>query len=237
MHVGTRIIYPDEVGLWDVDLLQISVYHGMKDNFEVMKNCVRRCREKGIRYVIHPIQYSLIDKEMFRSLKEMAEWSDFTLILHDEKTHDWKRITGEHGTHFKKLVYELQSVTPVSFENATDTRDVVWFWDNYADSITLDIGHVELSGIDSIEFVKSLDKEVIDKIQYVHLHRNNGWRNVLTDHWYITPDCKEVKALKELLRIKHDIGIILEINETDKVGENLELLKTLRDKLGVDAGR
>jgi len=36
MNIGTRIIYPDEVGLWDVDLLQISVYHGLKDNVEVM---------------------------------------------------------------------------------------------------------------------------------------------------------------------------------------------------------
>ncbi len=167
----------------------------------------------------------------------MAEWSDLALILHDEKERDWQGITGEHGTNFRILVSELQSVTPVSFENATDTRDVVWFWNNYAESITIDIGHVESARIDSIEFLQSLDKKIIDKIQYVPLHRNNGWRNGLTDHWYIIPDCKEMNALRELLRIKQDIGIILEVNETDKIGKNLELLKTLRDKLGVDAGR
>jgi hypothetical protein len=228
MNIGTRIIYPDEVGLWDVDLLQISVYHGMKDNVEVMKKCVGRCREKGIRYVIHPIQYSLPNGEMFIDLQEMAEWSDLALILHDEKGPDWQRIRGEHRTNFKRLVSELQSVTPISFENATDTKDVVWFWNNYAESITLDIGHVELAGIDSIEFIKSLDKAIIEKIQYVHLHRNNGWRNGLTDHWYITPDCQEMKALRELLRIKQDICIILEVNETEKIGENLEILKALR---------
>jgi hypothetical protein len=230
MLIGTRIIFPDEVELWDVDLLQISVYHGMKDNIEVMKKCVCRCREKGIRYVVHPIQYSVLDNAIFTTLQEMAEWSDLALILHDEKKRDRQRITGEHGTNFRKLVSELQSVVPVSFENATDTRDVVWFWNNYAESITLDIGHVESAGMDSIDFVKSLGKEVIDKIQFVHLHRNNGWRNGLTDHWYITPDCKEMKALKELLGIKRDISIILEVNETHKIGENLEFLKTVKNE-------
>jgi hypothetical protein len=110
MNIGTRIIYPDEVGLWDVDLLQISVYHGLKDNVEVMKKCIGRCREKGIRYVIYPIQYSLLNGEMFIDLQEMAEWSDLALIRHDEKKRDWQRITGEHGTNFRRLVSELQSV-------------------------------------------------------------------------------------------------------------------------------
>jgi sugar phosphate isomerase/epimerase len=127
----------------------------------------------------------------------------------------------------------LQSVTPVSFENATDTRDVIWFWNNYADSITLDIGHVEVAGMDSVQFVNFLDTSLIDKIQYVHLHRNNGWRNGLTDHWYITPDCKEVKALKELLRRKQDVGIILEINETEKTEESLRILRQIRSVLAI----
>ncbi len=221
MYIGTRITYPDEAGLWDVDLLQISVYYGMKDNLKVMKDCVRKCREKGIRYVIHPVLYSIMDKETFTFLKEMAEWSDLALILHDEKASGWRRLTGEHKTTFKALLNELQSITTVSFENATDTKDVIWFWDNYADSITLDIGHVELAGIDSVQFVKSLGRGIIEKISYVHMHRNDGWRNGLTDHWYLLPDCRELSALIELLRLKYDVGVILEINETDKIGENL----------------
>jgi hypothetical protein len=233
MHIGTRITFPEEAGRWDVDLLQISVYHGMKDNLTLMEKCVTKCREEGIRYVIHPVLYSIMDKEMFRSLKMMAEWADLALILHDEKTIDWQRITGTHKITFKALLGELQSVTPVSFENATDTKDVVWFWNTYADSITLDIGHVELAGMNSVEFVNSLAGEIIEKIQYVHIHRNNGWRNGLTDHWYLLPGCREVKALEALLRRKQDIGVFLEVNETEKIEESLMILRTLRDEIGI----
>jgi len=233
MHIGTRITSPEEVGLWDVDLFQISVYHGMKENLTLMEKCVSKCREEGIRYVIHPVLYSIMDREMFRSLKMMAEWADLALILHDEKTIDWKRLTGAHKITFKALLGELQSVAPVSFENATDTRDVIWFWNTYADSITLDIGHVELAGMNSVEFVNSLDREIIGKIQYVHIHRNNGWRKGLTDHWYLLPGCREVKALEALLRRKHDIGVFLEVNETEKIEESLMILRTLRDETGI----
>ncbi|HMK50512.1 MAG TPA: hypothetical protein VK435_10705 [Thermodesulfovibrionales bacterium] len=160
----------------------------------------------------------------------MAEWTDLALILHDEKTPDYRRITGEHEPTFRMLLRELQSLAPVSFENAVDTKDVLWFWKKYADSITLDIGHVELAGMDSVEFVRSLDAEIIDKIQYVHLHRNNGWRNGLTDHWYITADCREVEALKELLRRKKDIAVILEVIEKEMIQDNLNLLKVIREE-------
>jgi len=225
MNIGTRIHSPQEVNHWDTDILQISVYQGNVDNINQLKKCAEACREQGRRYVVHPVFYSILNREMFRDLKIMSEWADLALILHDEKTHDWKRLAGEHEITFKELVKELQSVTPVSFENATDTGDVIWFWNNYADSITLDLGHVEVAGMDSVQFVNSLDIALIDKLQYVHLHRNNGWRNGLTDHWYITPDCKEVKALKELLRRKQDVGIILEINETEKTEESLRILR------------
>jgi len=233
MHIGTRITFPEEAGLWNVDLFQISVYHGMKDNHALMEKCVTQCREEGIRYVIHPVLYSIMDREMFRSLKMMAEWADLALILHDEKTIDWQRITGAHKITFKALLGELQSVVPVSFENATDTRDVIWFWNTYADSITLDIGHVELAGMNSVEFVNSLDREIIKKIQYVHIHRNNGWRKGLTDHWYLLPGCREVRALEALLRRKHDIGVFLEVNETEKIEESLMILRNLRDEIGI----
>lgn len=233
MHIGTRITSPEEVGLWDVDLFQISVYHGMKDNLVLMEKCAGKCREEGMRYVIHPVLYSIMDREMFRSIKIMAEWADLALILHDEKTLDWQRITGEHKITFKSLLGELQSIAPVSFENATDTRDVIWFWNTYADSITLDIGHVELAGMNSVEFINSLDQKIIEKIQYVHIHRNNGWRKGLTDHWYLLPGCREIKALEALLRRKHDIGVFLEVNETEKIEESLMILRALRDEIGI----
>jgi hypothetical protein len=230
MRIGTRIHSPQGVTRWDTDILQISVYYGRGDNINQIKECAAFCREKKRRYVIHPVFYSILNETMFKDLKVMAEWTDLALILHDEKTSDYGRITGEHETTFRMLLRELQSLATVSFENAVDTKDVLWFWNTYADSITLDIGHIELAGMDSVEFVKSLDTEVIDKIQYVHLHRNNGWRNGLTDHWYITADCREVKALKELLGRKQDIGVILEVIEREMIQDNLDLLNAIREE-------
>lgn len=233
MRVGTRIVYPDEAGRWDAEILQISVYRGKKNNLNIMKNCVSMCRELGIRYVTHPIEYSILDRENFSEIKLMAENTDLALILHDEKNPDRSRLTGNYGQIFSKLIEELISITCVSFENATDTGDVLWFWENYADSVTLDIGHIESSGINSVEFIKSLDNTVIKKIQYVHIHRNNGLHEGITDHWPLHPNCRELKALRELLLKKSDIGVILEINDPNMIEDNLQLLKTLKDELGI----
>ena len=42
--------------------------------------------------------------------------------------------------------------------------------------------------------------------------------------------CKEMQALRELLKRKSDISVILELNEVDQIGESLELLAEIRDK-------
>ena len=232
MIIGSRILYPEEVGLWDVELLQISVYRGMKDNLNLMRDCAQRCKEVGIRYVVHPVEYSPLREEVFKDIREMAEWSDLALILHDVRTPDGERLNGEYDIRFRSALEELVSITNVSFENATDTGDVRWFWSTYADSITLDIGHVESSGLDSVDFVRSLDDDSIKKIQFVHMHRNNGLHGGITDHWPLTPDCREIRAFKELIRKKPDVSVILEINETDMIGASLRLLSALRDELG-----
>ena len=232
MIIGSRILYPEEVGLWDAEFLQISVYRGMKDNLNLMRDCAQRCKEVGIRYVVHPVEYSPLREEVFKDIREMAEWSDLALILHDVKTPDGERLNGEYDIRFRSALEELVSITNVSFENATDTGDVRWFWSTYADSITLDIGHVESSGLDSVDFVRSLDDDSIKKIQFVHMHRNNGLHGGITDHWPLTPDCREIRAFKELIRKKPDVSVILEINETDMIGASLRLLSALRDELG-----
>jgi hypothetical protein len=228
MTIGIRIIYQEEIGVWNAELLQISVYCGMKDNIEIMKDCVYKCRDMGIRYVIHPVSYSLLQKGLFKELLKIAEFSDVALILHDERTPASERLMGRYETQFRSALKELKSITHISFENATNTRDVQWFWENYAESITLDIGHVESAGLDSIEFVKSLNKECIHKIQFVHIHRNNIMRGGITDHWPLTPDCRELRALKELIKIKPEVGVILEINENNMIGDNIRLLNELR---------
>lgn len=184
-----------------------------------------------MRYVLHPVKYSLLQDDMMKDIMTMAGSADLALILHDERGPDGERLGGEYEIRFRDALEELRSISPVSIENATDTGDIHWFWDNFADSITLDIGHVEVSGIDSVDFVTSLDEENINKIQFVHMHRNNGMHGGITDHWPLNRDCREIRALEELLRIKPDVSVILEINEIEEINKSLDILKGLRNRV------
>ena len=231
MRIGSRIVHPDEVGLWQADILQISVYRGAKDNLDLMRRCAARCRDAKIPSVIHPVNYSLFDQETLQDLQEMAELADLGLILHDERTAGGLRIEGEAETLFRETLGILAAKSPISFENSTDTGDVRWFWERYADSVTIDLGHVEAWGLDSLSFVRGLDDETLRKIRFVHIHRNNGRHGGITDHWPLTRDCREVLALREFLLRKKDADLLLEINETDRIKESLEILRNIRDEL------
>jgi hypothetical protein len=231
MKIGTRIVYPEEVRRWKAEVLQISVYRWKMNALTLMKSCAQRCREEGVCFVVHPVGYFLMKENMLNDLRDMAECADLALIVHDEKAPDEGRIEGDHESLYRKVLDELKGIAHISIENATDTRDVKWFWDRYAESITLDIGHVESSGLDSVEFVRSLNKEVISKIEFVHMHRNNGLHGGITDHWPLHPDCREYSALKELIKIKPDVSVILEINEVDEIEQSLNLLAVLRDEV------
>jgi hypothetical protein len=227
------MVFPEEVGQWDAELLQISVYRNMDNNLNIMMDSVRACKDADKHYVIHPVGYSVLDKSDFSTLAIIAEQADLALILHDERAPDGERLNGRHEALFRKALGELRSVTHVSFENAVNTRDVQWFWDNYADSVTVDIGHIEVTGLNSIEFIQSLDKETVNKIEFAHIHRNNGLHGGITDHWPLQRDCKELKALGELARLQSDISVLLELNETDEIGESLNILREFRDRLQI----
>jgi sugar phosphate isomerase/epimerase len=231
MLIGTRMVFPEEVGQYDADFLQISVYRNMDNNLKIMRDSVNACRNAGKHYVIHPVGYSVLNKSDFSTLAIIAELADLALILHDERAPDGVRIIGRHETLFRNAIEELGTITHLSFENAVNTRDVRWFWDKYADSVTVDIGHIEVAGLDSVEFIKSLDNATINKIEYTHMHRNNGLHGGITDHWPLRRDCTELKALKELAGRKSDINVLLELNETDEIGESLNILKEFRDLL------
>jgi hypothetical protein len=227
MKAGTRILYHEEVEWWNADILQISVYNGMDRNLEIMRRSAQKCRESGSRFVIHPVGYSLLNGEAIDDLQEMAEMTDIALILHDERSVEGGRLSGQYVKRFRDVLDGLKAVSDISFENAVNTADVKWFWNNFAESVTLDVGHVESAGLDSVKYVRSLDHDIIDKLQFVHMHRNNGPRGGLTDHWPLTPDCRELTALNELLKMKSDISVILEINELEMIGESLKLLRAL----------
>jgi sugar phosphate isomerase/epimerase len=225
MKTGYRVVSTREVGLHNADLVQISAYGVGANDIELVRRCADACKKKGIPYVVHPVGCPLLGHGMFEGLLEMAKLSDLALILHDERTPGDRRLHGEYSGQFRRASDELGRHAALSFENAHNTGDAPWFWRNYADSVTLDIGHVEAAGFDSVEYVKSLDKECIDKIHYIHMHHNGKWRSGLTDHWPLEEGCREIEALKALLKRRRDLSVILEINETWETEKSLGLLR------------
>ena len=122
---------------------------------------------------------------------------------------------------------ELSKLCPVSIENSGNNPDIKWFWREHARSITLDIGHLEVAGIDSVQFVRTLEPDLLEALDFVHMHRVNGVRGGIRDHWGLTTDCRELQALKELLARKKGLKVILEIIEAGDVERSLDLLRSL----------
>jgi sugar phosphate isomerase/epimerase len=230
MRIGSRITKPEEVWKWDMEIAQISVYRGNRNNIERVEECSVECRKRGLPYVVHPVGYGVLDEKVLSELFLFADLSEEALILHDEKGSDGRRIAGPEAKHFSEVISELSARTHISFENAVDNLDIIWFWHFAPGSITLDIGHIEAAGLDSVEFIRNLDGKLVEEIRYVHIHRKGVFRNGLTDHWFLTPACRELVALEEVVGRKRDIAIILEINEVEMISKNLVLLKNTRDK-------
>jgi len=222
------------VGLYPVGLIQISHYRGSNQGIDKMIRAVHACRSHGIRYVIHPLGYVLSDtRDTYRSetmdvMKKIAEYVDLALIIHDETTPWGARLEDVYERAFCDALEELSSLCTVSIENAGNTHDIRWFWKLFASSVTIDIGHLEAAGIDSVRFINELETDITNRIHYVHLHRYNGlhWSG-LRDHRSLLKDCKELKALKVLLERKNDVGVILEINDMENLGDSLALLEKL----------
>jgi sugar phosphate isomerase/epimerase len=234
MVYGYRVVREEEISLYTVGLIQISVYRGMRERIDHMLKAVSACRSLNIRYVVHPIGYFLSEtrndkrEKTLEAMRTIAEHVDLALIIHDETTAWGTRLEGIYEEAFKEALHELSEICPVSIENANNTHDIAWFWKRFPTSVTLDIGHVEAAGIDSVRFVKGLEADIIDRLSFVHLHRHNGPHNGgLRDHWGLLEGCKELRALGYLLERKKDIGVILEINDIENLGESLILLKKL----------
>lgn len=234
MIYGYRVVGEKEVGIYPAGLIQISVYRGFRKGIDHMLKAASACCSLNLRYVIHPVGYFLSETRNDHRVKTMevmrkiARNVDLALIIHDETTPWGTRLEGIYEQAYRKALSELSEICPVSIENANNTHDIEWFWRRFATSVTLDIGHVETTGIDSVRFVRELETDIIDKLSFVHLHRYNGPHDDgLRDHWGLLEGCRELRALEYLLERKRDIGVILEITDMENLGESLKLLERL----------
>jgi sugar phosphate isomerase/epimerase len=231
-----RVTQPHEIGLFSADFLQVSVFRRWPNALETMLKTVDACRSANIRYVIHPVEYSLCElrpehrRIIMDDLHVMALHTDLALIIHDESTQAGKRLTNEAADAYRQGLAELSRLCVVSIENAGANKDVKWFWREYAESITLDIGHLEIAGIDSVDFVATLEPDLLEAIDFVHLHRVNGLRGGIRDHWGLTEGCRELRALEELLARKKGLRVILEIIEAEDLEKSLNLLRSLSSR-------
>jgi hypothetical protein len=228
-----RVTEPYEIDRFPADFLQVSVFRRRPNAMDAMLKTVDACRSRNIRYVIHPVEYGLSElrperrKVMMDDLRTMAGHADLALIVHDEGLKGGKRLADEAAEAYREALFDLSKLCRISIENATNSLDIKWFWRKYAASITLDMGHLEVAGIDSLEFVKDLEPDLIDLIEFVHMHRVNGVRGGIRDHWGLTEDCRELRALKHLLGRKQGLKVILEVIEAEDVEKSLALIQNL----------
>ncbi len=148
-------------------------------------------------------------------------------------TADRMRLTAVEAGTYERNVKEISRLCHLSIENSYNSGDITWFWERFVVpfppnvSITLDIGHLELAGLDSVSFVRDMPQRLIDRMQFVHMHHHDGndthW---VKDHKPLVPGCREIEALKVLLARKSDIRVILELDAAeDGMAQSIELLR------------
>ena len=245
MELGYRIIRPDDVGKYPLPFAQISLWRtanwDVADGEEAVRQAIaiaQRCKTRGIRTVFHPLEYPLTGERAPQTLEVMlrlATVSDLGIIVHDEGGKDRQRLSVAEADTYEKNVMEISGLCHLSIENSYDSGDSTWFWERFVVpappgvSITLDIGHLELAGLDSVLFIRDLPQRFIERIKFAHLHHHDhrGPREV-QDHKPLVSGCREIEALKVLLARKSDIRIVLELDAAeDGMRQSIELLKNL----------
>ncbi len=242
MELGYRVMRPDDVGKQPLQFVQISLWRqagwgiadgerGVKEAIEMAANCKRR----GIRSVFHPLEYSLSNEngpETVDVMRRLAAAADLGIIVHDEG-RSRQRLGSSEAEQYERNVAEIGKLCPVSIENSYNSTDIAWFWERFvvpaqeSVSITLDIGHLELGGIDSISFVRDMPQRLVNRLRFVHMHHHNSdERSDVKDHRPLVPGCREIEALELLLQRKSDIWVVLELDAADEgMRRSIEVLK------------
>lgn len=74
-----------------------------------------------------------------------------------------------------------------------------------------------------------MGNELISKLDYVHVHKNNGWQpGGITDHWPLEEGCLELRALEELLRRKDEVKVVVEVNGDEELRRSIDLVSKLK---------
>jgi sugar phosphate isomerase/epimerase len=244
MQIGYRIIRPQDVGTQPLEFAQISLWRsaswGIADGERAVQEAIEMagsCKTRGIRTVFHPLEYSLTDEHAPQTLavmRELASAADLGVIIHDEGGARGKRLSAEEESAFERNLREISSLCHVSIENAFNSGDITWFWERFVIparsnvSITVDIGHLESAGIDSIAFIRHMPEHLAERVHFVHMHHKAEERYGIKDHWPLVSGCREIKALKVLLKRKQDVLVILELDAAEYgVRQSIELLKKL----------
>lgn len=232
MELGYRIFDSFMIKLCPLPLIQISVMRTSEADLQRVKMLAEMVKTAGKRFVIHPMDVFLSDphpqirQENLVMIQRFAEMTDLGLIIHDEIMPDGQVLRDKRSELFQQGVAELEKICPVALENARDSRHALWFWETFSHQITFDIGHFESDKIDSLAIAKGLSSELATRLAFVHLHRSNGPKpNGLIDHWPLTPDCRELKTLRQLLELKPDLKVILELESKEDIEESLEVLQ------------
>lgn len=242
MQIGYRVIRPADVGSQELSFVQISLWReahwGVADGEEGVVQALAMaddCRRRGIRSVFHPLEYPLAGAGGVHTkhvLGRLAAHADLGIIIHDEGRQGGARLDDTAAAHYEEQLAGISGTCPVSVENSFNSTDILWFWERFvlpageSVSITIDIGHLESAGMDSIAFVRDLPERFLRRVQFVHMHHKGGERWGVVDHWPLEPGCREIEALKLLIGRKHDLWVILELDaQHDGIGESARLLK------------
>ena len=246
MELGYRIIRPDDVGKYPLPFAQISLWRTANWDVAVGEEAVQQaieiaaaCKARGVRSVFHPLEYPLTSNEQgaqtLAVLRRLSPAADLGIIIHDEGGADGRRLSVAGAEQYERGVIEISARCPVSIENSYNSGDITWFWERLAVpapesvSITLDIGHLELAGLDSVAFVRTLPQRLVKRITFVHMHHHDAEEpRAVKDHKPLDSGCREIEALKVLLARKSDIRVVLELDAAeDGMGQSIELLQKL----------
>ncbi len=246
MELGYRIIRPEDVGKYPLPYAQISLWRRANWDVAVGEEAVQQaieiaaaCKARGVRSVFHPLEYPLANEQRSQTLavlRRLSPAADLGIIIHDEGGADGGRLRVAGMEQYERGVKEISALCPVSIENSYNSGDITWFWGRLAVpapesvSITLDIGHLELAGLDSVAFVRAMPQRLVERIKFVHMHHHDPSEpRPVKDHKPLAPGCREIEALKLLLQRKRDVRVILELDAAeDGMERSIELLEQLR---------